>query len=161
MAERTLILLRHAKSDWSGDEDDIARPLNKRGRRQAPDTGRWLQANTASIDLAVVSPASRARTTWQLVSAELDVPPPTRIEDRIYAASTLELLGVVRQLPDDVHIAVVVGHNPGLEDLAFLLAGHRMSMPTAALAVMAMSGPWSAAAHSSATLTASGRPPAD
>jgi phosphohistidine phosphatase len=63
MSERTLILLRHANSDWSGDDADIARPLAKRGRRQAPDAGRWLAANIDSIDLAVVSPAIRARST--------------------------------------------------------------------------------------------------
>ena len=87
MTERTLILLRHAKSDWSGDEADIARPLAKRGRRQAPDAGRWLAANIDSIDLAVVSPASRARSTWDLVSARLDAPSGTRIDHRVYAAS--------------------------------------------------------------------------
>ena len=63
MTERTLILLRHAKSDWSGDEAGIARPLGKRGRRQAPAAGRWLAANVDRVDLAVVSPASRARGT--------------------------------------------------------------------------------------------------
>ena len=100
MAERTLILLRHAKSDWSGHEADVARPLAERGRRQAPDAGRWLATNIDSIDLAVVSPASRARSTWDLVSAELDLPPRTRIDDRLYAASCDELLNVVRDLSD-------------------------------------------------------------
>ncbi|MGZ4592780.1 MAG: SixA phosphatase family protein, partial [Actinomycetes bacterium] len=96
MSERTLILLRHAKSDWSGGEADIDRPLGKRGRRQAPDAGRWLAASIDSIDLAVMSPARRARSTWNLVSAELDVPPPTRIDDRVYTESDSELLDVVR-----------------------------------------------------------------
>ncbi len=67
ISERTLILLRHAKSDWSGDEVDLARPLADRGRRQAPDSGRWLNANIGSIALALVSPAERARSTWDLV----------------------------------------------------------------------------------------------
>src|SRR5580765_6458176 len=103
MSERTLILLRHGKSDWSGDEPDIARPLAARGRRQAPDAGRWLATHVGSIDLAVVSPAVRARSTWDLVSAVLDVPPRRRIDERVYGASDRELLGVVRELPDDVH----------------------------------------------------------
>ena len=102
MDERTLILLRHAKSDWSGDEPDVDRPLAKRGRRQAPEAGRWLAANIDRIDLAVVSPASRARSTWDLVAAELPVPPPTRIDDRVYAASDAELLAVVRGPADDL-----------------------------------------------------------
>src|SRR5262245_23756535 len=96
----TLILLRHSKSDWSGNEADVARPLAKRGRRQAPEAGTWLATGIDSIDLAVVSPATRARSTWQLVSGELAVPPPTRIDDRVYAASDDELLAVVRELPD-------------------------------------------------------------
>src|SRR6476620_12682109 len=82
LPEHTLILLRHAKSDWSGHEADIARPLAKRGRRQAPDAGRWLATNIDSIDLAVVSPASRARSTWDLVSVRLDAPTGARIADR-------------------------------------------------------------------------------
>jgi phosphohistidine phosphatase len=161
MPEHTLILLRHAKSDWSGGEVDIFRPLAKRGRRQAPDAGRWLAANIDSIDLAVVSPANRARSTWDLVSAELEVSPPTRIDDRVYAASDNGLLGVVWELSDDVETVVLVGHNPGLEDLIALLTGERMPMPTSALAVIEMTGSWSTAGHSSAVLRAAGRPPAE
>ena len=157
---RTLILLRHAKSDWSGGESDIDRPLSKRGRRQAPDAGRWLAANIDSIDLAVVSPANRARSTWDLVSAELDVAPPTRIDDRIYTESEKGLIGVVRELPDDADTVVLVGHNPGVEDLVSLLTGVGVTMPTSALAVIEMTGPWSTAGDSSAVLRASGRPPA-
>ena len=71
MAEHTLILLRHSKSDWSTNEADLDRPLAKRGRRQAPEAGRWLATHVDRIDLAVVSTARRARTTWDLVSAEL------------------------------------------------------------------------------------------
>jgi len=80
---RTLILLRHAKSDWTGGEADIDRGLAKRGRRQAPDAGRWLASSIERIDLAVVSPANRARRTWDLVAAELDGPPPMRVDDRV------------------------------------------------------------------------------
>jgi phosphohistidine phosphatase len=160
MPERTLILLRHAKSDWSGDEADIARPLARRGRRQAPDAGRWLAANLDSVDLAVVSPARRARSTWDLVAAQLDVPPRTRIDDRVYAASDQQLLTVVRELPDDIETVVLVGHNPGIEDLASLLTGESAPMPTSALAVITVPGSWSTAGRDSAVLRASGRPPA-
>src|SRR4029079_6642915 len=160
MAERRLILLRHAKSDWSGDEADIARPLARRGRRQSPEAGRWLATNIGRIDLAVVSPANRARTTWDLVSAELPVPPPTRIDERVYGASDDELLDVVRELPDHVATAVLVGHNPGLEELASLLTGEWTSMPTSALAVITVQGSWSSAGQHPGELRASGRPPA-
>ena len=161
MSERTLILLRHAKSDWSGDESDRLRPLAKRGRRQAPDAGRWLAANIDSIDLAVVSPARRARDTWGLVAAELDMPPRTRIDDRVYAASGHELLSIVRDLSDDIETAVLVGHNPGIEKVASHLSGERLPMTTSALAVITIAGSWSTAAHHSAALRASGRPPPD
>jgi phosphohistidine phosphatase len=160
MTERTLILLRHAKSDWSGGEADLDRPLAKRGRRQAPDAGSWLAANIDRVDLAVVSPANRARSTWDLVSGVLDVGPRTRIDDRVYAASDHELLAVVRELPDDVETVVLVGHNPGLEDLISLLTGDWAPMPTSALAVITVSGSWSTAGHEPAVLRASGRPPA-
>jgi phosphohistidine phosphatase len=160
MTERTLILLRHAKSDWSGGEADIDRPLAKRGRRQAPDAGSWLAANIDRVDLAVVSPANRARSTWDLVSAALDVAPPTRIDDRVYDASDHELLTVVRALPDDIETVVLVGHNPGLEDLVPLLTGDWAPMPTSALAVITVSGSWATAGSRPAVLRASGRPPA-
>ena len=91
----TLILLRHAKSDWSGHEGDHDRPLAKRGRRQAPEAGRWLAANVDSIDLAIVSTANRARSTWDLASDELDQPPTTRLDDDAYAASAGDLLDMV------------------------------------------------------------------
>jgi phosphohistidine phosphatase len=160
MTERTLILLRHGKSDWSTGKPDIDRPLAARGRRQAPDAGRWLAAHIASIDLAVVSPAMRARSTWELVAAELEDPPQTRFDDRVYAASGDELLTVVRDLTDDVETPILVGHNPGLEDLVSMLTGERARMPTSGLAVMTVRSPWRDTAPRAAELRSSGRPPA-
>ena len=159
MPERTLILLRHAKSDWSGHEVDVARPLAKRGHRQALEAGRWLAANIDRIDLAVLSPAARARTTWDIVAAELGFTPPTLIADRVYAASDDDLLAVVRELDDDAQTVVLVGHNPGIEDLASMLTGQLVAMPTSALAVMTVWGSWSTAGPRSAVLRRSGRPP--
>lgn len=160
MSERTLVLLRHAKSAWSGDEVDRDRPLTARGRRQAPDAGRWLAENTDLIGLAVVSPALRARRTWELVAAELGAPPRARIDDRLYAASDDELLAVVRELPDDLDTVVLVGHNPGMEDLASLLTGGSTPMTTSAIAVVTVAGSWSTTAPGASTLRAAGRPPA-
>jgi phosphohistidine phosphatase len=157
--QRILILLRHAKSDWSGDQPDDLRPLAKRGRRQAPEAGRWLEEHSGGIDLAVVSTATRARQTWQLASAELRTSPPVHHEDRVYAASAHELLGLVHELPTDALAVVVVGHNPGLEDLATTLTGQSVSMPTSALAVIEVLGDWQSSAAGEAVLLASGRPP--
>jgi phosphohistidine phosphatase len=164
--EHTLILLRHAKSDWTGGEADVDRPLNGRGQRQAPLAGRWLADQWLAdgirgIDLAVVSPARRARETWELASAELGDAPPTLIDERAYAASADALLGIVRGLPEDAGTVVLVGHNPGMEHLASLLAGEPVAMPTSAIAAIALSGPWRTAGEATARLLASGRPPAE
>lgn len=156
----TLILLRHGKSDWSGGEPDHLRPLARRGRRQVPEAGRWLADNVGVIDLAVVSPAERTRETWRLAAAELAVPPPVREDDRVYAGSARSLLGVLRELPREVATVVLVGHNPGVEDLVASLTGRRVSMPTSALAVIDLSGPWPTASNTAAELRAQGRPPA-
>jgi len=107
-----------------------------------------------------VSSASRARSTWELASAELESRPPTRIDERLYAASASQLLGVVRALPDEVDTVVLVGHNPGVEDLVSLLTGEPVPMPTSALAVIRLADSWSSAGQSRETLRAAGRPPA-
>ncbi len=159
MAEHTLILLRHAKSDWSGDEADHDRPLAGRGRRQAPDAGRWLAANVDRVDLAVVSTAARARATWDLVSERLDPPPGVRYEDDVYAASARELLAVVRGLDESLGTVVLVGHNPGFEDLAQALTGDPVPMPTSGLAVVELASTWGAAGRVPGRLRAAGRPP--
>ncbi len=156
----TLVLVRHAKSDWSGAHPDHERPVGSRGRRQAPESGRWLAAELPDIDLAVVSPAQRARTTWELVSAELPTPPPMRVEEDAYSFGASPLLRVVRRLPGDVATAALVGHNPALEELVEELTGEWAAMPTSALAVIALPGPWVDAGDGTARLLASGRPPA-
>ena len=119
---RTLLLLRHAKSDYPAGVPDHDRPLNERGRRDAPVAGRWLTAHAPALDLVLVSSARRAQQTWQLASADLDVPGVVRTEPRVYEASVSILLNVVRSIPETVQSALLVGHNPGLEELAELMA---------------------------------------
>ena len=157
--ERTLLVLRHAKSDWSGGEADIDRTLNPRGQGQAADVGSWLADQFGPIDAAVVSPATRARATWALVSAELGHSPEARIDERAYAASVTDLLSIVQDLPDEQRTVILVAHNPGLEELVSLLSGEDITLPTATLAVLTLSGSWAEAAPSTASLRASGRPP--
>jgi phosphohistidine phosphatase len=159
-AVRRLVLLRHGKSDWSGGPPDHLRPLARRGQRQASEAGRWLAGNVGVLDLAVVSPAERTRETWRLAAAELDTPPPVREDDRVYAASAPSLLAVLQELPEEAAMVVLVGHNPAIEDLVASLTGRSVSMPTSALAVIDLPGPWSDAARGAAELRMQGRPPA-
>jgi phosphohistidine phosphatase len=155
-----LVLLRHAKSDWTHHVADVDRPLANRGRRQAPEAGRWLAAHLGRIDLAVVSPARRTRSTWELAAAELPSSTPVRVDDRVYAASADGLLEVVRDLPDELGTVLLVGHNPGLEDLVADLTGTWTEMPTSAIAVVTLRGAWATAGQEAGSLEAAGRPPA-
>ena len=155
----TLVVLRHAKSDWSTGRGDRDRPLSGRGRRQAPEAGRWLAEHGPVPDQVVVSPAVRARRTWDLVAAELPGPLPTRVDERVYDASPDELLAVLADLPRSARTALLVGHNPGLEELVEHLVGEHVRLPTSALAVVDVPESWSGLGQGSGTLRASGRPP--
>ncbi len=155
--ERTLILLRHAKSDWTEFVPDFDRPLAERGRAQAPLAGRWLAGRSGRVDLAIVSPAQRARETWELVSAELATAPPARLDDRVYAASADRILDVVREVPEDVRTVILVGHNPGMEVLASHLAGQDVIMRTSGIAEFGVSGRWPELDAATASLRAAGR----
>ncbi len=141
---RRLMLLRHAKSDWPAGLPDLDRPLAPRGREAAPRMGAYLAAEGLLPDLALVSPARRTRETFALVEPHLGSP-ESRTEPRIYEAPAERLLEVVREAPPEALALLLVGHNPGFEDLARRLVGHgdryafaRMSakFPTAGLAVI-------------------------
>jgi phosphohistidine phosphatase len=138
-------------------EADMDRPLASRGHAQAALAGRWLASHAGRIDLAIVSTALRARETWQLVAAQLGSPPSERFEDRVYAASAARLLEVVREVPDALRTVVLVGHNPGMEQLASLLAGEDVIVRTSGIAVIGADGPWSELDPSSAVLRFAGR----
>ena len=135
---RTLIVVRHAKSDWSVPAGDTERPLAPRGRRQAPHVGRWIAAHLEPVDLAVVSPATRAGQTWELAAAELSTPPPVSVEADAYAFDGDDLLALVGRLPDEARTVALVGHNPAVEELVESLTGQWVRMPTAALAVVTL-----------------------
>jgi phosphohistidine phosphatase len=158
---RQLILLRHAKSDWP-DVPDAERPLAKRGRRDAPRIGRWLHEHGYQPDVVVVSAATRTRQTWDLVAPELGGSPAVHVEPRAYAASALTLLDLARELPARYRTALFIAHNPGLSELAASLAapvvpanGPRpaISLPTAAVAVLAFPGDWPSLSPGHARLT--------
>jgi phosphohistidine phosphatase len=143
---RRLILLRHAKSDWP-DVPDEDRPLAKRGRRDAPRIGRWLRDRGYLPDVVVCSAARRTRQTWELVAPELDGSPDVRFEARAYAASALTLLYLIQELPAKFRTALLIAHNPGLEELTASLVGGKepqqgIRLPTAGVAVVEFAGDW-------------------
>jgi phosphohistidine phosphatase len=155
----TLVLIRHSKSDWSGNHADEDRPLGNRGRKQAPEAGQWLAGSGLAIDLAVVSPANRARSTWELVAAEMPEEVPLVLDERVYTFSAGELLEVVRRLDEEHGCVALVGHNPALEDLVQTLTGEWTPMPTSAVAVIELPSGWAKAGKVQGRLVTWGRPP--
>ncbi|KOG38651.1 SixA phosphatase family protein [Streptomyces resistomycificus] len=160
---RHLVVLRHAKSAWPAGVPDHERPLAPRGRRDAPAAGRALAEADLLPDLAVCSTAVRARQTWELASAQWVSPPPARLDARVYAADVPELSAVLHETPGEVGTLLLVGHNPGLEELVLHLAGDglddaldevRLKFPTSAIAVLAWrGGTWRDLAPGTALLT--------
>ena len=144
MATRRLVLLRHAKSDWySGAATDFDRPLNDRGRRDAPRVGRWLRLHALAPDVVCCSSAHRTRQTLDLVGTELGLSEADlHYLGELYHAGEREITGIVEDyLPVDGTL-MVVGHNPGMETALLeycpdvQVSADGKLMPTAAVAVL-------------------------
>lgn len=144
--------MRHAKSAWP-DVPDHERQL---ARRDAPAAGRWLRDAGCVPDHVLCSTAVRARQTWQLAETGLGTSPPVNFERRVYQASAAGLLDLIHLVPS----LLVVGHDPAVQDLALTLAAAaagagtgtapsqtldrmRAKFPTAAIAILEFTGPWS------------------
>jgi phosphohistidine phosphatase len=150
----TLILLRHAKSDYPGGVTDHDRPLAPRGKHEAELAGKWLRAGRwasageRTIDAVLCSTATRARQTLR----RTDIDAPTEYTEALYGATADEILDEIRGIHDDVTDLLVVAHAPGLPDTAIELAGSgsdpdavaalESGFPTSAIAVIDVSGPW-------------------
>jgi phosphohistidine phosphatase len=156
------MLLRHAKSDWP-DVPDRDRPLAKRGQRDAPVIGRWLRDHGYQPEIVICSAALRTRQTWDLVAPELGGSPSVTFEPRAYAASAITLLYLVRELPAACRAALLIGHNPGVSELASNLleaAGDEtpgspgLRFPTAAAAILEFDGDWAGLSLAQARLLA-------
>jgi phosphohistidine phosphatase len=118
---RRLLLLRHAKTERpEPGERDRDRRLTKRGREDAPLIGAYMARHGLVPDLALVSPATRAEETWALVARALPTAPKVVEEEGIYNAGRDKLIGIIRKARD-AHVLLVVGHNPGLHELAVSL----------------------------------------
>jgi phosphohistidine phosphatase len=134
---KLLSILRHAKSSWGDSSlDDHDRPLNKRGVRDAPRMGELIRNQDLVPDTILSSTACRARETALAVAVATGFPDEVCFRRSLYGAAPDAYLDALRELPDDVDHAMVVGHNPGLEELVALVVGTPHTMPTAALAVV-------------------------
>jgi phosphohistidine phosphatase len=142
---KRLAILRHAKSSW--DEpglDDLNRPLNERGWKAARRMGRELKHRGMAFDLVLSSTAARTRETIDGIQENYDFAAPIRFDPQLYLAGESVLFGIVRGLDDEVKAALIVGHNPGLQQLVTGLTrddeGLRRNIagkfPTGALAIL-------------------------
>ena len=150
--DRTLVLLRHAKAEQQGWDDDHERQLTGRGRRDAAAAGRWLVQHGIGLDEVLCSTSERTQQTaegvWSGGCPETDL----HLDRRIYLASPERLLEVVREADDDADVVMVVGHAPGIPALAELLCdgegsveGHRRmaeGFPTCGVALLHYAGRW-------------------
>jgi phosphohistidine phosphatase len=147
---RHLFLLRHAKSSW--DDPTLAdhdRPLARRGRRAAKVMAKHLRRKGIAPELVFCSPSKRTRETLTRIAPGLRKKADVHIEPEFYAASAAALLEVLHEVPDEVESVMLIGHNPGIQDLALSLAPAgsesarvRSKFPTAALATLQLNGSW-------------------
>jgi phosphohistidine phosphatase len=158
---RTLLLLRHAKSDYPPGVTDHGRPLAPRGIREAALAGDWLRANAPTVDAVLCSTATRTRET--LARTRIDA--PVEFDDRLYDATTGAVLDVINEVGSDVSTLMLIGHEPTMSQLALGLADTDTSneaaaeqistkYPTSAIAVLHTESSWEALTLRSATLVA-------
>lgn len=158
MAEsKRLLLLRHAKSSWDDPAlPDHERPLAPRGRKAAKRIGAHL--GNEPIQLVLCSSARRTRETLQLVAP----PGEVQIEDELYGATAERLMRRLQSVPDEIEEAMLIGHNPAIQDLAVSLSGGAAELaekfPTGALATLVWNGSWRALAPGHAELVAFVKP---
>ena len=156
--QRTLLLMRHAKSDYPPGVADHDRPLTPRGIKQAGLAGDWLRANAPAIDGVLCSTATRTRQT--LAKTHIDA--PVRYSDRLYGATPGVMIEEINAVGDEVQTLLVVGHEPTMSALALGLAADgsdtvaaehiSAKFPTSAIAVLAVSSGWKALELGSAAL---------
>ena len=164
---KRLYLLRHAKSEWDAPvTGDFDRPLSRRGHKAARAMGREMRALGLAFDHIVASPAARVVETLEGLAEAWGHDPGAEADPHIYMASASTLLGIVRAAGDEHQSLMLVGHNPGMEQLALLLTGEgelrdRLAekFPTAALAEIALPAKhWADVAEGRGTLTRFIRP---
>jgi phosphohistidine phosphatase len=143
---KTVYLLRHAKSSWDDASlSDHDRPLNGRGRSAAPRVGFWMRGAEHPPDLVLCSTATRTRQTLEAVLSQLNVEPAVEFREDLYLADPMDMLDLLKSLPNAVESVLMVGHNPGTGMLADALSGDGppdqlrimcSNFPTAGLAII-------------------------
>jgi phosphohistidine phosphatase len=163
---RELLILRHGKSDWPAGIDDFDRPLKKRGKLASARIGRWLRDNDLLPDRVLTSTAKRAIDTTRRVCEAMGIV-PDEIEENpdLYHAEPETLVAILRRQPESAKRVLIVGHNPGLEELLEALADTPVSpyddtgrMPAGALAVLRLPGAWPETAPGTASVVTLIRP---
>lgn len=157
---RELLILRHGKSDWNQDVDDFHRPLKDRGKRGAQRMGQWLLQQQCLPDFIISSPATRAITTAEKCAKVLGFrAKEVKTDKHIYMAAPKQLLNVLASCPKEKKRIMLVGHNPGLEELLVYLAKDEIEipadgklLPTATLARLEMPNDWQSLPQGSAHL---------
>ncbi len=134
--------MRHAKAGELPGGPDFERALRPRGRRDSAAAGQWLATRGFRPDAVICSAARRTRQTWQCLAAALGGDPEFTAEQRLYQAESDDVLEIVWQTPRDVGTLLYIGHNPAATELASKLTGTEIGLPTAAIAVIGLSGGW-------------------
>lgn len=136
---KTLYLVRHAKSSWDDPAlPDRDRPLDARGERDVAKMSKRWAHRCSKPDLILSSPAARALATAKVIAKDFDCKPKRIVVDeRLYAATANALLAVIEALDDELECVMLVGHNPGLADLAQQFSSEMAHMPTCAIAEFA------------------------
>ena len=137
---KRLLVLRHAKSSWSDATlDDWQRPLNDRGRRDAPRVGAWLRDRSLVPDLIVTSDAVRARETAAAVATAAGYTREIVVEPSLYHATPADAIAVLKSIGNQTaRTVLIVGHNPGLENLVSRLSGEHHHLVTATVVELAV-----------------------
>ena len=134
---KKLLVVRHAKSSWDyPDLDDIDRPLNKRGKRNAPEMGKRLARKGIHPDLLITSPANRAKTTAKKIAKALSFPKDEIVIDQtLYHGTNRDIINVIQNVKDEISILMIFGHNPGFTDLVNQLSNSNIyNIPTCGIA---------------------------
>ncbi len=140
---KRIFFIRHAKSSWEDYSlSDLDRPLNKRGRRDAPIMAEKLSAIKSKVDIIICSPAKRAQETSTHFINAIDHTKVITI-DRLYHASVYDIIDVVQAIDSDHNTAIIFGHNPGFTRLYNMFAKDSLdNLPTCGIFELLIDGPW-------------------